>query len=63
LTYLLGGNRLLGSFVKLLNGSLIKSEILLATDENDGQALAEMENLGDPLQLAVSLTFSVIQEP
>lgn len=40
---------LLGSLVKLLNGLLVEAEILLAANENNGQALAEMENLGDPL--------------
>lgn len=50
LTNLLGGDRLLGSLVQLLNGLLIEAQILLATDEDDGQALAEVQNLGDPLQ-------------
>jgi hypothetical protein len=35
--------------VQLLNGLLIISQILLAADEDDGQALAEMQDFGDPL--------------
>jgi hypothetical protein len=49
-TNLLGGDRLLGSLVQLLNGLLVEAQILLATDEDDGQALAEVQNLGDPLR-------------
>jgi hypothetical protein len=50
MTNLLGGDRLLGGLVQLLNGLLVEAQILLATDENDRQALAEVQNLGDPLQ-------------
>lgn len=50
LTNLLGGDRLLRGLVQLLNGLLVEAQILLAADENDGKALAEMQNLGDPLQ-------------
>jgi hypothetical protein len=50
MTNLLGGDRLLRGLVQLLNGLLVEAQILLATDENDGQALAEVQNLGDPLQ-------------
>jgi hypothetical protein len=35
--------------VKLLDGFLIVTEILLAADEDDGQTTAEMHDLGDPL--------------
>lgn len=48
-TYLLGGDGLLAGLAELLNGLLVVSQILLAADEDDGQALAEVQNLGDPL--------------
>lgn len=35
--------------MQLLNGLLIVAKILLAADKHDGQALAEMQNLGNPL--------------
>jgi hypothetical protein len=54
LTHLLGGYRLLGSLVQLLDGLLVKAQILLTTDKDDGQALAEVQNLGDPLCGVVS---------
>lgn len=47
--YLLGGDGLLAGLVKLLDGFLIITEILLAADEDDGQTTAEMHDLGDPL--------------
>jgi hypothetical protein len=53
-TYLLRSNRLLGGLVQLLNGLLVEAQILLATNEDDGQALAEVQNLGDPLREGVS---------
>lgn len=46
-------NRFLVCFMELFHGSLIVAEILLAPDENDRQALAEVENLGDPLFLHI----------
>lgn len=49
LTDLLGSYGLLGSLVQLLDGLLIEAQILLAANEDDGQALAEMQDLGDPL--------------
>jgi hypothetical protein len=49
-TDLLGRNRLLGSLVQLLNRLLVEAQILLAANEDDGQALAEVQNLGDPLR-------------
>ena len=49
MTYLLRGHRLLRSLVQLLNSFLVISQILLAADEDDGQALAEMQDFGDPL--------------
>ena len=49
LTDLLGSYRLLGSLVQLLDGLLVEAQILLAADQDDGQALAEVQDLGDPL--------------
>ena len=43
--YLLGRHRLLRSLMQLLNGLLVVSQILLAADEDNGEALAEMEDL------------------
>lgn len=48
-SYLFGRNGLLAGLAKLLDRLLIVSEILLATDEDDGETLAEVQNLGDPL--------------
>jgi hypothetical protein len=36
--------------VQLLNGLLVVSQILLAADEDDGQAGAEVQDLGNPLE-------------
>jgi len=47
------GNGSLVSFPELVNGLGITSEILLAADEDDGQALAEVHHLGYPLLLDV----------
>lgn len=43
-TYLLWRHWLLRGLVQLLDCLLVVSEILLAADENDGQALAEVED-------------------
>lgn len=48
--YLFGRHRLLTCLSKFLDRLLIISQILLATDQNDRQALAEMKDLRDPLQ-------------
>lgn len=48
-TYLLRGDRLLRGLVQLLNGLGVVAEILLASNQDDGKALAEVKNLGDPL--------------
>jgi hypothetical protein len=48
-TNLLWGHRLLGGLVQLLDRLLVEAQILLAADEDDGQALAKVQNLGDPL--------------
>ena len=47
--YLFRGNGLLRCLVQLLNSLLVVSQILLAADEDDGQALAEVQDLGNPL--------------
>lgn len=48
-TNLLLGDGLLGSLVQLFDSLRVEAKILLATDENDWEAGAEMKNLGDPL--------------
>ena len=48
-THLLLGNGSLRGLVKLLDGLLVVSEILLTSNEDDGKTLAEMQDLGDPL--------------
>jgi hypothetical protein len=37
--------------VELFNRLLVVTQILLATDEDDGETAAEMKNFGDPLDL------------
>ena len=48
--YLFRGDGLLRCLVQLLNGLLVVSQILLAADEDDGQAGAEVQDLGNPLE-------------
>lgn len=48
-TYLILSDGCLRGLVKLFDRLRVVSEILLASDENNGQALAEMKDLGDPL--------------
>jgi predicted NBD/HSP70 family sugar kinase len=48
-TDLLWSHRLLRSLVELLNRLLVVAQILLAANKDDGQALAEVEDFGDPL--------------
>lgn len=48
--YLFRGNGLLRCLVQLLNGLLVVSQILLAADEDDGQAGAEVQDLRNPLE-------------
>lgn len=48
-TYLLGRDRLLAGLAELLNGLVVVSQILLATNQDDGEALTEVKNLRDPL--------------
>jgi hypothetical protein len=40
---------LLAGLVQLLDGLCVESEILLAAHQDDGQARAEVQHLGDPL--------------
>jgi hypothetical protein len=47
--YLFGRDGLLARLPKLLNRLGVVSQILLAADKDDGQALAEMKNFRDPL--------------
>lgn len=49
-TYLLGADGLLACLAELLNGLVVVTQILLAADEDDGKALAEMQDLRNPLQ-------------
>lgn len=56
-TYLFGCHRLLRRLVQLLNSLLVKSQILLATHEDDWQALAEVQHFGDPLLHAWTISF------
>lgn len=50
---LLRSNWLLGSLVELLDGLLVVTEILLTSNKDDWQTLAEMKDLRDPLLLDV----------
>jgi hypothetical protein len=56
LCYLLGGYGLLARLAELLDRLLVVSEILLATNKDNGETLAEVEDLGDPLQKNASVT-------
>lgn len=40
--------------MQLFDGLVIETQVLLTTDENDRKALAEVKDLGDPLQRWVS---------
>jgi len=46
---LLWGNWFLGGLMQFLNGLRIVPEVLLASNEDNRKALAEMENFRDPL--------------
>ncbi len=52
LSYLLGSHRLLAGLVELFDGLLVVTQILLTTDEDDGETTAEMKDFRDPLQAA-----------
>jgi hypothetical protein len=49
-TDLLRSHRLLGGLVELLNRLLVETQILLATNQDDGQSLAEVQHFGNPLR-------------
>lgn len=49
LTYLFGGNGLLAGLAELLDGLGVVAQILLATDEDNWDVTAEVENLRVPL--------------
>lgn len=49
-TYLVGRDGLLGGLVQLFIGLRVVTKIHLAANKDDGQALAEMEDLGNPLK-------------
>jgi hypothetical protein len=48
-THVLGFDRLLACLTELLDGLGVVTQILLATNENDGKALAEVKDLRNPL--------------
>jgi hypothetical protein len=47
--YLLGGDGLLGGLGELLDGLGVVAQIFLAANKDDGEALAEVKDLGNPL--------------
>lgn len=49
-THLLGGHWALVRLAKLLDDPRVPSEILLATDKDDGKSSTEMHDLRDPLE-------------
>ena len=49
-THLLGSDWALVRLAQFLNDSRVPPEILLATDQDDGEIRAEVHDLGDPLQ-------------
>ena len=51
MTHLLGCDWLLGRLCQLLLRLGVVSQIVLATNEDDGKTLAEVKNLRDPLQI------------
>jgi hypothetical protein len=60
-SYLLGSNGLLACLMELLNGLLVVTQILLATNEDDGQAAAEMQDFGNPLWASTCQRFLIFQ--
>lgn len=50
ITYLLGRDGLLASLAKLFDRLGVVTQILFATNQDDGKTLAEMKNLGNPLR-------------
>lgn len=53
-TYLLRGDRLLRGLGELLNSLGVVAQILLAANKDNGKTLAEVQNLGNPLQRTAS---------
>lgn len=53
--YLLWSHWLLGSLVELLDGLLVVAKILLASNENDWETLAEVKDLRNPLERVLAL--------
>lgn len=49
MNYLFRADGLLAGLAKLLGGLGVVSQILLASNKDDGQALAEVQDLRDPL--------------
>lgn len=58
--YSFGGNGLLVGLLQLGVGLLVITQILLAANQNDGQTLTEMKNLGDPLDIETISTSSIL---
>lgn len=49
-SHLLRSDGLLASLMEFLDSLLVVTEILLTSNEDDWKTLAEMKNLGDPLE-------------
>lgn len=56
LSYLFGGDWPLVGPSKLLNDSRVTPNVLLATNEDDGEAVTEVLDLGDPLKTSCHKT-------
>ena len=59
--YLLGSNGLLAGLMELLDGLLVVTQILLATNENDRETTAEVKDFGDPLHLSTRQRFLILE--
>lgn len=49
ITHLFGGDGLLGCLRQLFDGLAIISQVVFASNQDNGKTLAEMQDLGDPL--------------
>lgn len=58
-THLLRGDRLLAGLAELLNSLVVVAQVLLATNENDRKTLAEVKDLGNPLQVGLVLAYGL----
>lgn len=56
-TYLFGRDRLLGGLGELFNGLGVVTKIHFAANKDDGKALAEVKNLGNPLDKVSRMPF------